>query len=126
MKNIKLRCFFKRNGIKRIQDIFWLLEELGFAVRGCFYEDDSVCGVIVVDEYRETLPHFDKNKVITYSHNLSIKDKKLYLAYQLVEYIQEKEENRYVRFANKVKKWETSGATMLLAKEIVDSIGKKI
>lgn len=124
--SIQLRCFFKRNKIKRIKDIFSTLNELGFDVRGCEYKEDDICGIIVVDEYRDVVPHFDKNKVITYNCKMTIKEKKLCVAYQLAQYIQEKEEHNFVRFADKIKRWETNGKTMLLAKEILENFGKKI
>lgn len=86
-----LSAFFERMEIDYVVpvDIFKVATNLGFDVRGAEFEE-SLEGLIVVNEYTEKIEGFDSNKVIAYNCFKDINMKKFIVAHELAHYISEK------------------------------------
>ena len=131
------RDFCIKNGLDMKGDIFKELKKIGFDVYNVKFEN-SVAGMILVDESQETVSKFKKNKVILYDANKSLSMVRFIVMHELAHYVYEKHcrkngdvlialmdhSERYSDDVNEQEK-DFMAAAMLIPKEdFIDYISK--
>lgn len=91
-----IKNFLKDNYIKETTlpvDIFEMATNLGFDVRGAFFED-NIDGIMIADETVSVIEGFESNKIIVYNNLRTLEEIRFIVAHELSHYIKKYSEEK--------------------------------
>ena len=123
-----LRVFFEQAKVTITPpvDVFALATNLGFDVRGAFFPDSEVDGLIIADENSDAIDGFNSNKIIVYNNVRLAEEQRFIVAHELSHFIKEKSMNPNAKLVYATRDHKAKNYSMDEEEQFIDYMAAAI